>query len=172
MHTNHEKVKRLSLLGILLAFTIVIGLAERMIMLDGIAPGMRLGLANLAIVISLYTFPPRDTLLLIVLKCLTTALLAGSMIALFYSLAGSLASLLVMVLLIKVKNLSIIGVSVAGAAFHNLGQILVARFIFGTWGILLYLPLLLIAGTISGIIIGLLAKAVRPRISAFIKATY
>ncbi|MCL2718640.1 MAG: Gx transporter family protein [Lachnospiraceae bacterium] len=163
---------RISLLGILLAFTVITGFVERMIPLDGMMPGMRLGLANLAIVISLYTFHARDTLLLIVLKCLTTALFSGSIIALVYSLTGSLASLLVMLLLIRMKNVSIIGVSVAGAAFHNLGQILVARLIFGTWGILLYLPLLLIVGTVSGLVIGFLAKMMRPRINAYLKANH
>lgn len=169
--TNQERIKKVTLLGILLAFTLIMGLVERMIPLDGMMPGMRLGLANLAIVISLYAFPPRDTIILVVLKCLMTAFFSGSIIALFYSMTGSIASLLIMLLLLKVKKVSIIGVSVAGAAFHNIGQIVVARLIFGTWGILIYLPLLLIVGTVSGVVIGILAKLIRPRVIIYFKST-
>ena len=169
--TNSTAVKKISLLGVMLAFTLVTSFIERMIPLDGIVPGMRLGLANLAIVISLYTLPTRDTFILMVLKCLMTAIFSGSIIALLYSLTGSMLSLIIMLLLIKlkIKAISIIGVSVAGAAFHNLGQIMVARFIFGTWAIMLYLPLLLIIGTVSGIVIGFLAKTIEPRISTYYK---
>ena len=170
--TKNNKVKKVALLGTLLAFTLVMSLVERLIPLDGMMPGMRLGLANLAVVISLYTLKRSDTFILIILKCLMTAMFSGSVIALLYSLTGSIASFLIMLLLINLKhtNISIIGVSVAGAAFHNLGQITVARLIFGIWGVLLYLPFLLIIGTVSGIIIGFLAKAIHPRISTFIKA--
>jgi len=169
---SRVNVKRITLLGILLTFTLIMGMVERLIPLDGMVPGLRLGLANLAVVISLYTLKRSDTLILIILKCLMTAMLSGSIIALLYSLAGSLASLLIMLLIIsiKTKNISMVGVSVAGAAFHNLGQIGVARLIFGTWGVLLYLPFLLIIGTISGVIIGFLAKAVYPRICKYINA--
>jgi heptaprenyl diphosphate synthase len=167
---NRERIKKIALLGILLAFTLIMSLVERMVPLDGVMPGMRLGLANLAIVISLYTFPPRDTIILVILKCLMTAFFSGSMIALFYSLTGSVASLAIMLLLVKAKNVSVIGVSVAGAALHNIGQIAVARLIFGSWGILIYLPLLLAVGTASGIIIGILAKLIQPRMTAYLKA--
>ena len=165
-------VKRVALIGILLAFTLIMGLVERMIPLDGMVPGMRLGLANLAIVISLYALPTRDTLLLVVLKCLMMTIFSGSAIALLYSVTGSLSSLIIMLLLIKMKNVSVIGVSVAGAAFHNLGQILIARFIFGSWGILMYLPFLLIIGTVSGIVVGYLAKAVQKRINSYFKSSH
>jgi len=167
-----NSIKRITLLGILLAFTLIMGLVERLIPLDGMIPGMRLGLANLAVIIALYTLKRSDTFILLFLKCLMTAMFSGSIIALLYSLTGSMASLLIMLLLVNHKshNISIIGVSVAGAAFHNLGQITIARFIFGTWGVLLYLPFLLIIGTISGIIIGFLAKAVHPRISTYLKS--
>jgi len=168
----NTNIKRITLLGILLAFTLIMGLVERLIPLDGMIPGMRLGLANLAVVISLYTLKRSDTFILIILKCLMTAMFSGSFIALLYSLTGSIASLLIMLLLVslKTKNVSVIGVSVSGAAFHNLGQITIARLIFGTWGVLLYLPFLLIIGTISGIIIGFLAKATYPRISTYLKS--
>ena len=139
-----------------------------MISLDGIAPGMRIGLANLAVVISLYIFSARNTLALVIMKCMMTAMLSGSIMALFYSVPASFASLVAMYVLIKVKIASPVGVSVAGAAFHNTVQIIVAQFILGTWGILIYLPFLLAVGTASGVLIGMLAKLMLPKLWIYI----
>ena len=155
---NSKRIKKIALFGIFLAFMLVIGLIEKMIPLDGIAPGMRLGLANLAVVISLYTFKPRDILMLVAIKCVLASVLSGSVMTLFYSMSGSLASIAIMLVLVRFKAVSTVGISVAGAAFHNIAQMMVARVIFGTWSILAYLPLLLVVGTVSGTLIGMLAK--------------
>jgi len=161
LRVDSKKSKKVALYGIFLAYILVMGFIERMIPMDGIAPGMRLGLANVVIVVSLYLFPARDTFLLVILKCIITSMLSGSVMALFYSMSGSLASMIVMQLLIRAQGVSPIGVSVAGAALHNIAQITVARLIFGTWGIFIYLPFLLAVGTVSGILVGILVKKIQ-----------
>jgi len=168
LHIEGNKSKKVALFGVFLAFILVMGLIERMIPLDGIAPGMKLGIANLAVVISLYIFSARDTLVLVILKCMMTAMLSGSVMALLYSVPASFASLAAMYVLIRVKIASPVGVSVVGAAFHNTTQIIVARYILGTWGILIYLPFLLAIGTVSGVLIGMLAKSMLPKLWAYI----
>jgi heptaprenyl diphosphate synthase len=168
LRIDNKKTKKVALLGIFLSYILLMGLIERMtIPLDGAAPGMKLGLANLAVIMSLYMFSVRDTLLLVAMKCVITSMLSGSVMALFYSMAGSLASLLIMQTLIRFKSVSPIGVSVAGAAFHNIAQTMVARIILSTWGIFMYLPFLLAVGTISGILVGVLTKTILPRLRDF-----
>ena len=168
MHIDSNRSKKVALFGVFLTFMLIMGLIDRMIPLDGIAPGMRLGLVNLAVIISLYIFSVSKTLVLVIMKCLMTALLSGSVMALLYSVPASLASLTAMYVLMRAKIASPIGVSVVGAAFHNSTQIFVAGFIFGSWGILVYLPFLLAVGTASGFLIGKLARAMLPKLWAYI----
>ena len=165
------KVKEIALLGVFLGYTMVMSLIERMIPLGFSIPGIRLGLANVAILLALYLFPLSRTLLLILLKCLMAAIFGSSPAALFYSLGGSLLSFAVMMLLISLlkEYINPLGVSVAGAAFHNIGQILVACLLLHTWAVLLYLPLLLLIGVATGAVIGILVDRLRPYLAAYLE---
>lgn len=166
------KVKEIALLGIFLGYTLVISLIERMIPLGFGIPGIRLGLANVAILLALYLFPFSRALLLVVLKCLMAAIFAGNPAALFFSLGGSLLSFIAMMTLIKFlrEHISPLGVSVAGAAFHNTGQILVACLLLQSWAVLLYLPVLLLVGVGTGAIIGILVSRLRPFLAAYLNS--
>jgi len=141
-----------------------LGFIERMIPLSFSIPGMRLGLPNVAVLLALYLFPSSWALILTVLKCLLTAIFAGNLSALLYSLGGSLLSFVVMLALIRIfrEHISPLGVSVAGAVFHNIGQVLVACLLFGSWTVLLFLPLLLIVGVGTGAAVGILVLRLRP----------
>ena len=105
-------------------------------------PGIKIGLANIAVVFALYEFGAFK------------ALLFGSITGLIYGVFGAVFSLALMALLKKSTPLSCVGVSVAGAVAHNIGQILAAWIIIGSEKILLYLPILVISGTVSGLAIG------------------
>ena len=168
MHIDGNRSKKVALFGVFLTFILIMGLVDRMIPLDGIAPGMRLGLVNLAVIISLYMFSARKTLVLVIMKCIMSAMLSGNIMPLLYSVPASLTSLAAMYVLMSIKIASPVGVSVVGAAFHNTTQIFVAWFIFGTWGIFFYLPFLLIIGTASGFLIGKLARAMLPKLWVYI----
>jgi len=82
------------------------------------------------------------------------------MFSILYSLAGAMLSWIVMVLCKKMKSFSIVGVSIAGGIAHNIGQIIVAAIIMNTPGILSYLPVLLVAGTLTGFAIGVLGSII------------
>jgi len=166
------KVAEIALLGVFLAYTLIISLIERMIPLGLSIPGIRLGLTNVAILLALYLFPLSRALLLVVLKCLMAAIFAGSPAALFYSLGGSLLSFVVMIVLIRLfrEHISPVGVSIAGAVFHNIGQILVACLLLQSWVVLLYLPVLLFIGIGTGAVIGILASRLRPYLMVYLKA--
>ena len=165
-----SKSREVALLGIFLAYALVMSLIERMIPLNFSIPGMRLGLANVAVLLALYLFPFSWALLLIIGKCLLASIFSGSLTALFYSLGGSLLSFAVMMALIRFRSehISPIGVSIAGATFHNIGQVLVACLLFRSWAVMLYLPVLLLIGIGTGAVIGVLVLRIRTYLSAYI----
>ena len=147
--------KRLALLGILASLAIVLSYLEALIPPLVAIPGVKIGLANIAVMLALYKLGMKEAAIISVVRNIVIFLLFGGLIALLYSLAGAILSLAVMYLLKRFTPLSEIGVSVAGGVSHNLAQITVAIFTFSTPSLVLYLPVLLISGTLAGIIIGL-----------------
>lgn len=154
-------VGRLTLLAMLLGVTLIAGWIERSIPFDFVVPGVKLGIANVVILFALYKIRPGEVLILVVLKCILTSVLMGSVTALIYSICGSLLSFAAMTVLVKrgSRFLSPIGISVVGAICHNIGQILAASFVLGSFSIVSYLPILLISGVITGILVGIAVSA-------------
>ena len=150
-----NKNKRLALLGILASLAIVLSYLEALIPPLVAIPGVKIGLANIAVILALYKLGMKEAAIISVVRNIVIFLLFGGFIALLYSLAGAILSLAVMYLLKRFTPLSEIGVSVAGGVSHNLAQITVAIFTFSTPSLVLYLPVLLISGTLAGIVIGL-----------------
>ncbi len=155
-----RRASRLALLSLFLALALIMGLVERWIPFDFAVPGVKLGLANAVVLTALYIFSFADALKIVVLKCAVTALIAGTGLSFLYSLGGALLSFFVMALLIRLggKAVGPIGVSVVGAVFHNLGQILVASAVMKTLLVVAYLPVLILSGVITGVVVGLLAR--------------
>ena len=127
-------------------------------------PGVKLGIANIAIISVLYLLGSGQALLVNLLRITLTAVLFGNFNSFLFSMAGGMLSLLVMVILKKSGHFSIVGVSVAGGVFHNVGQITAAVFLMDTTAIYYYLPVLLIFGIVTGIIIGLMGGYVTQRV--------
>jgi heptaprenyl diphosphate synthase len=155
----------IAIVGIFLAFILVVGLIERMIPLDSIVPGIRLGLSNVVILTSIYLFRFRSVFLLVILKCLLLALLTGGVTSFLYGICGSILSFLGMWCLVRIlgDKVSPIGVSVVGAVLHISGQLLVAALILESLNIFTLLPLMLILSAATGVLTGLL---VRPSLAA------
>lgn len=152
-------VKKTALYGMLLALAFLLGYVEHLLAFSFFVPGIKLGLANLVVLIALYTLGSGAAASLSIVRVLLSAFTFGNLTMAAYSLAGALLSLLVMLLLKKSRRCSIVGVSTAGGAAHNLGQIAVAVLMLGR-PIFYYLPYLLIGGVVSGILIGLLGATV------------
>ena len=127
-------------------------------------PGIKIGLANLAVIFVLYKFGVKSAFVLSLMRVFISFLLFGSVISLAYSFSGALFSITVMSIMKKSEKFSEIGVSVAGAIMHNIAQILVALLIFSVTEILLYLPMLMISAVISGIFIGIVGALTVKRI--------
>lgn len=158
-----KQTRHLMYLSLLVAMALVLSLVERNIPVPFMTPGAKLGLANLVTVLALYSLPKkRDIVMIIVARLLLTSIFGGSVSGLMY---GSMGALLSFIIMIFIKSLlkdkvSIIGVSAAGAVFHNIGQILVSICIVKNVGVALYLPFLSIAGIVTGIFVGLTANYV------------
>ena len=118
-------------------------------------PGIKIGLANIAVIFALYEFGALRAGAVSLIRVLLVSLLFGSITGMIYGLFGAVFSLFLMALLKKLSPLSSIGVSVSGAVAHNLGQIIAAWILIGNEKILLYLPVLVISGTLSGIAVGI-----------------
>jgi heptaprenyl diphosphate synthase len=155
-----KKTNKLTFIALLVAQALVLHIVERAIPVPFITPGARLGLANIITVISIYLLSFNDALLIVILRVIMATLLGGSLSSFFYSIAGGLLSLLVMFCIKNIgkENISIIGVSIAGSVFHNIGQIIVAAVIIQSVNIVSYLPFLMIAGIGTGIFVGITAN--------------
>lgn len=159
-----SSAKRVATTAVMVALAMIFSYVEALIPINFGIPGIKLGLANLVVVFALYALSWPQAALISLVRILLSALLFGNLSSMLYSLAGGILSFIVMALLKKVKGFSIIGVSIAGGVCHDVGQILMAWFMLGSFKIVYYLPVLVIAGAITGLIIGILAKICLTRI--------
>lgn len=152
------RTQRVALSGLFLSVMLVLGYVESMIPIGGL-PGVKLGLSNSVLLFSLYWVGIAPSFTLMALKVLLSTLLFGNPNMMLYSLAGGLLSMLVMVLCIFViRGLSPVSAGAMGAVFHNVGQILVATWQLNNTGLLYtYLPLLIVAGVVTGSLTGMIA---------------
>ncbi len=150
-------------MALLTAVAVVLGYIESLLMavtMLGLPPGVKLGLANTVLLYAVYLLDGKSAFVLMVLKVGLSGLMYGGVSAMLFSFGGGLLSLVMMLL---TKNLSrgkvsIIGVSVMGAVFHNVGQAIVAAFLVNTAAIVGYVPFLLVSAVITGVLTGVAAK--------------
>lgn len=147
-------------MGLLLAFALILSYVETLISFNPGIPGIKLGLANLAVILCLYLFDWKEALLLTTLKAVISGLLFGNLFMIIYSLAGAWLSCLTMIVMKKSKYFHLPVVSAMGGVMHNVGQLLVAVFVVKTYGIFYYVPVLVTAGLAVGFIIGSAAALV------------
>lgn len=153
-----NKTFRIVFIGILVSQALALYTIESMIPVPFIAPGAKLGLTNLITVIALYILNnKKDVFLIIILRLLLSTMFGGNLSTLMYGAVGALLSFYIMLFIKNIgkDKVSIIGVSAAGAFFHNVGQLIVAAIIVQNIAVTLYLPILSIAGIGTGIFIGI-----------------
>ncbi len=152
--------KKIAGAALLAALALIFSYIEFLVPISLAAPGIKLGIANIVIVIALYKLGWRWALPVNVTRVLLSALLFGSLFSALYSLSGAMLSFAVMALLIRSGKFSIAGVSMAGGVAHNAGQLAVACLAMQTTDVLYYYPVLLIAGLATGIGIGIIATLI------------
>ena len=159
-----RKGARLASFGVFVSLALIFSYIETLIPFQIGIPGVKLGLANLVIVIALYRMPVGEVYLLSGVRVVLTGFLFGNLMSILYSLAGGILSLTVMWGMKRIRSVSILGVSIAGGVFHNVGQLLAAALMVETYGVFSYLPVLLISGLLTGFVIGLAAGEMLKRI--------
>jgi len=150
------KAKEEALCAIMLALALALSYAERLIPLQMIVPlpGMKLGLSNIVTMVALYMFKPRHALCILVPRCCLGAVFGSGVTGFLFSLCGGLLALAVMVAAKRTSVFSVYGVSVLGAAAHNIGQILAAMVLMNSVYIGAYLPYLLLVAIVTGLLTG------------------
>lgn len=154
--------KRVAYCAMLTALAMIFGYVEVLIPFGFGIPGIKLGIANIVIVLALYMLPAYQVFLIQLARIMLVSFMFGNMSMMIYSLAGGMLSFLVMMLLKKTKGFSITGVSIAGGVSHNIGQLAVAVLAVQNVKIAFYFPVLMAAGLLTGGLIGLLAYKIKP----------
>ena len=155
---------RVAYFGVFTALALIFSYVETLIPVNLGIPGVKLGLANLIIVVALYKMRLSEAYLLSVVRILLAGFIFGNYFSIIYSLAGGLLSLTVMALLKKWGGFSLQGISSAGGVFHNIGQLIVAAVVVETFSVTYYFPVLLVAGLLTGLVIGIVAEMMLKRL--------
>lgn len=171
-------------LGFLLALALILSYVESLIPFSFGIPGIKLGLPNLIVLLLLYgetedqtaeaedasrvstvkflAKGEREALLVNGLRIVLSGFLFSNLYAIMYALAGAVFSFLAMLIARRTKRFSMAGVSMLGGVFHNIGQILVAMAVVETFAVVYYVPFLIVAGTVTGAVLGLVGMELRP----------
>ncbi len=157
---TNPTTKRTAYLGLFVALAFILSYIEAIIPFSMGVPGIKLGLANIVVVIVLYAFGTKEAFLISLVRIVLVAFTFSNTFTMIYSLSGGFLSWAVMNILMKIDKFSIVGVSVVGGVSHNIGQLIVAAILVQTSSLIYYLPILIIGGVIAGIIIGLLSARV------------
>lgn len=160
----NKNVKKVVFSGVLAALALIFSYIEFLIPIPLPIPGIKLGIANSAIVVVLFLLGPVYAFFVGMIRIILSAALFGNMFSFFFSLAGFLLSFMVQSVLKRTGKFSIVGISIAGAVFHNVGQIATAVIIMSSSGIAMYMPVLTITGIITGGLIGYLCQLIVKRI--------
>ena len=156
--------KKTAYLGLFAAIAIIFGYVESLIPFFAGIPGMKLGLANLAVLFVLERYTWKEAALVSIVRIFIIGFMFGSGSSIMYSLAGATLSLIVMVFVKNKVGFGHLGVSVAGGVSHNIGQLIIAMLIVNNASVFVYAPALLVAGVAAGIVIGGLTSEICKRV--------
>ena len=158
------KTKKIAVLALAIALAMILSFVESQIPAFVAIPGVKIGLANIAVVFVLYKLGWKEAVLISLVRVFMVSVLFGTAMSLFYSVAGAVLSLTGMVLLKKTGLFSTVAVSVTGGVLHNVGQILMACLLLETNVIVYYLPFLILSGVIAGVVIGVVSAIMVNRV--------
>ena len=158
---------RVAYFGIFTSLALIFSYVESLIPISFGIPGVKLGLANLITILVLYKMSVKEAYLVSVVRVVLSGFMFGNLFAILYSLAGGLLSLAMTNLFRRTDRFSIYGVSMAGGVFHNVGQFIMAMLVVESVSIAGYLPVLLVAGLATGLVIGIVSNEMLKRLKNF-----
>lgn len=166
---RNRKTGKVAFTGMFVALAFVLSFLESLLPISLGIPGVKMGLANLVVMVTLFTIGPLEAFGVSMVRIILGGFTFGSLASMTYALAGGLLSYLVMILLKKTNVLSARGVSIAGGVAHNIGQIIVAILVVENSKLLFYLPVLIFSGTVTGCLIGISAEGMIRRMQKVMK---
>lgn len=146
--------KKITTLSLTISLALILSFIESRIPAFVAIPGIKVGLANIAVIFTLYKIGVKEAVAVSLLRVFLVSVLFGNPVSFIYSITGAVLSLTVMVILKKLTPLTEVTVSVCGGIMHNVGQIIAASFMLATNVVIYYLPFLFLSGTIAGIAVG------------------
>ena len=154
------KIKKMVFLGLMVGYSLILYILETYIPNPFIVffPGAKLGLTNIITLVSLLIFGFKETFIIVTVRVILSSIFAGPMSYLLFSIGGAYLSLIVMFLVNKIKGFSVIGVSIAGAIAHNIGQLLVASILVENLLMITYLPFMLATSLVTGLFVGIVSQ--------------
>ena len=161
---RNKKTLQLTTLAFVVAFAMILSFVESRIPAFVAIPGIKVGLANIAVIFTLYKLGVKEAVTVSIVRVLLISMLFGSAVSLIYSISGAVLSLLTMIVLKKLTPLNEVTISVTGGVMHNVGQIAAASFMLSTNVVVYYLPFLLVSGTIAGIVVGIASAILIKRV--------
>ena len=165
LHNKKDnRIRKTAFMGLFLALAMICSYIETLIPFSVGIPGIKLGLANIVVVLMLYSVGTKEALLVSLLRIVLVGILFGNAFSILYSLSGGILSFLVMFLMKKTDKFNCVSVSITGGISHNIGQIIVAAWIVNSYNVFFYVPVLLFAGLVTGLLIGVIAKEVIVRL--------
>ena len=159
---KRSKVEQMTLCAILISMALVLSYMERFIPLQMIVPlpGVKLGLANVVTLMALFFLGTGSAFTILILRCILGAVFGGGISGLAFSVTGGLFAMTVMCIFKHCKKISVYGVSILGAALHNVGQILAAMVLMNSVYVIGYLPYLLVVSVFTGLATGTICARV------------
>lgn len=171
MSEKRIETKKLTFLGLMVGYSLILYIIEGFIPNPMIAifPGAKLGLSNIITLVALMTIGIKDTFIILTVRIILSSIFTGPMSYLMFSIGGGYLSLLIMYIFSKIKDFSVVGISIGGAVGHNIGQLIVASIIVKNIAMTTYLPFMLITSLITGIFVGIVSKLTIPYVKSRIK---
>lgn len=156
-------------LGFFLAVALILSYVESLIPITFGIPSIKLGLPNLIVVLLLFgqRYGAKEALLVNGMRIVLSGFMFSNLYAILYALAGAAFSFIAMLIGKRLRCFSVIGVSVLGGVFHNIGQAVVAMIVVETFAVSYYIPFLIVAGTITGAFLGLIVMEIIPYLDRY-----
>jgi len=159
-----KRTKKLTTLALTVSLALILSFVESRIPALVAIPGVKMGLANIAVIFALYKLGFKEAIGISVIRVVLVSLLFGNIMSLAYSIAGAVLSLSVMFLLKRFTSASTLGISISGGVTHNIAQVAVASLLLNTEVVLYYLPALLVSGSIAGVLVGIASALLIKRV--------
>ena len=163
----HKSTRIITVSAMLVAVMLIIGYLENLVPTG--VPGIKLGLSNSVLILAIYWFGIPIAFGLMALKVLLSGFLFSGVNAMMYAFAGGLLSMIVMSVLYKTKKYSPVTIAMAGAVFHNIGQVGLAMVILETSKLVYYMAILMLVGLGTGFVTGTVARQLLKRTPEFLK---